>query len=167
MYIQFALKKELEGVFSFLRFWKKQLCLLYLGREGVNLFVSTSLFQNSFPLHLPTRYNHYFQILYFSVYKDFSYSYSFWYGVDRPQWLGPIPYDYPEYLTGELPGDYGFDIAGLGKDPVALQKNFKYAILWILFIYAILFVLLSFLVKYNLDVNCKMGIKSCWVVILW
>ncbi|XP_048131146.1 chlorophyll a-b binding protein 7, chloroplastic isoform X2 [Rhodamnia argentea] len=32
-----------------------------------------------------------------------------WYGEDRPQWLGPIPYDYPAYLTGEYPGDYGFE----------------------------------------------------------
>ncbi|XP_054818839.1 chlorophyll a-b binding protein 7, chloroplastic isoform X2 [Prosopis cineraria] len=54
---------------------------------------------------------------------------SLWYGEDRPHWLGPIPYDYPEYLTGELPGDYGFDIAGLGKDPAALQKYFNFEIL--------------------------------------
>lgn len=51
---------------------------------------------------------------------------SMWYGEKRPRWLGPIPYDYPAYLTGELPGDYGFDIAGIGKDPVAFQKYFKY-----------------------------------------
>ncbi|KAK8563367.1 hypothetical protein V6N13_007684 [Hibiscus sabdariffa] len=54
---------------------------------------------------------------------------SLWYGEDRPRWLGPIPYDYPEYLTGELPGDYGFDIAGLGKDPVDFQKYFNFEIL--------------------------------------
>ncbi|KAE8726940.1 Chlorophyll a-b binding protein E [Hibiscus syriacus] len=54
---------------------------------------------------------------------------SFWYGEDRPRWLGPIPYDYPEYLTGELPGDYGFDIAGLGKDPVDFHKYFNFEIL--------------------------------------
>ncbi|XVE61152.1 hypothetical protein DITRI_Ditri06bG0016900 [Diplodiscus trichospermus] len=54
---------------------------------------------------------------------------SFWYGEDRPRWLGPIPYDYPEYLTGELPGDYGFDIAGLSKDPVDFQKFFNFEIL--------------------------------------
>ncbi|KAK7382904.1 hypothetical protein VNO78_28568 [Psophocarpus tetragonolobus] len=54
---------------------------------------------------------------------------SFWYGEDRPRWLGPISYEYPSYLTGELPGDYGFDIAGLGKDPVALQKYFNFEIL--------------------------------------
>ncbi|XVF56126.1 hypothetical protein PTKIN_Ptkin06aG0091900 [Pterospermum kingtungense] len=54
---------------------------------------------------------------------------SFWYGEDRPHWLGPIPYDYPEYLTGELPGDYGFDIAGLSKDPVDFEKYFNFEIL--------------------------------------
>ncbi|KAL3514909.1 hypothetical protein ACH5RR_027626 [Cinchona calisaya] len=54
---------------------------------------------------------------------------SMWYGEDRPRWLGPIPYEYPSYLTGDLPGDYGFDIAGLSKDPVAFQKYFNYEVL--------------------------------------
>nr|GMD40291.1 chlorophyll A-B binding protein of LHCII type 1 [Ipomoea batatas]GMD46665.1 chlorophyll A-B binding protein of LHCII type 1 [Ipomoea batatas] len=54
---------------------------------------------------------------------------SMWYGETRPRWLGPIPYDYPSYLTGELPGDYSFDIAGLSKDPIALQKYFNFEIL--------------------------------------
>ncbi|XP_020102626.1 chlorophyll a-b binding protein of LHCII type 1 [Ananas comosus] len=54
---------------------------------------------------------------------------SFWYGRDRPRWLGPIPYDYPPYLTGDFPGDYGFDLAGLGKDPAAFQKYFNFEIL--------------------------------------
>ncbi|CAK8569762.1 unnamed protein product [Lathyrus sativus] len=54
---------------------------------------------------------------------------SFWYGEDRPRWLGPISYGYPSHLIGELPGDYGFDIAGLAKDPVALQKYFNFEIL--------------------------------------
>lgn len=51
--------------------------------------------------------------------------YSMWYGEERPRWLGPIPYDYPAYLTGELPGDYGFDVIGLSKDPVDFQTYFK------------------------------------------
>ncbi|XP_058725445.1 chlorophyll a-b binding protein 7, chloroplastic isoform X2 [Vicia villosa] len=54
---------------------------------------------------------------------------SFWYGEGRPRWLGPISYGYPSHLIGELPGDYGFDIAGLAKDPVALQKYFNFELL--------------------------------------
>ncbi|KAF7141419.1 hypothetical protein RHSIM_Rhsim06G0001500 [Rhododendron simsii] len=54
---------------------------------------------------------------------------SLWYGEKRPRWLGPIPYDYPPYLTGELPGDYGFDLAGLSRDPMAFQKYFNFEIL--------------------------------------
>eukprot|EP00268_Persea_americana_P002297 TRINITY_DN10684_c0_g1_i1.p1 TRINITY_DN10684_c0_g1~~TRINITY_DN10684_c0_g1_i1.p1 ORF type:complete len:330 (+),score=56.42 TRINITY_DN10684_c0_g1_i1:84-1073(+) len=54
---------------------------------------------------------------------------SFWYGKDRPRWLGPIPYDYPAHLTGDLPGDYGFDLVGLSEDPVAFQKYFNFEIL--------------------------------------
>ncbi|GAB4837615.1 Chlorophyll a-b binding protein 7, chloroplastic [Ancistrocladus abbreviatus] len=52
-----------------------------------------------------------------------------WYGEERPRWLGPIPFDYPAHLTGQLPGDYGFDLAGLGKDPVTLQKYYNFEIL--------------------------------------
>ncbi|MQM22102.1 hypothetical protein Taro_055150 [Colocasia esculenta] len=54
---------------------------------------------------------------------------SFWYGKERPRWLGPISYEYPSYLTGEFPGDYGFDIAGLSKDRVAFEKYFNFEIL--------------------------------------
>lgn len=54
---------------------------------------------------------------------------STWYGEQRPRFLGPIPYNYPAHLTGELPGDYGFDVAGLSKDPVAFQKYFNFEIL--------------------------------------
>ncbi|XP_047324294.1 chlorophyll a-b binding protein 7, chloroplastic [Impatiens glandulifera] len=54
---------------------------------------------------------------------------SIWYGEDRPRWLGPISYEYPTYLTGDIPGDYGFDLAGLGKDPVAFKKYFNFEIL--------------------------------------
>uniref|UniRef100_A0A1J3EBE1 Chlorophyll a-b binding protein, chloroplastic n=1 Tax=Noccaea caerulescens TaxID=107243 RepID=A0A1J3EBE1_NOCCA len=52
-----------------------------------------------------------------------------WYGEERPRWFGPIPYDYPPYLTGEVPGDYGFDIAGLGKDRLSFDKYFNFEIL--------------------------------------
>ncbi|EFJ13067.1 light-harvesting complex [Selaginella moellendorffii] len=54
---------------------------------------------------------------------------SVWFGQDRPKWLGPIPYDYPDHLQGSFPGDYGFDIAGLGKDPAKFDKFFNFEIL--------------------------------------
>ncbi|KAM0014733.1 putative photosystem II [Helianthus debilis subsp. tardiflorus] len=54
---------------------------------------------------------------------------SFWYGEERPRWLGPIPFDYPSYLDGDLPGDYGFDIAGLSQDPVAFKRYYNFEIL--------------------------------------
>ncbi|KAD4385014.1 hypothetical protein E3N88_25182 [Mikania micrantha] len=53
----------------------------------------------------------------------------FWYGEERPRWLGPIPFEYPTYLDGELPGDYGFDIAGLSQDPVAFNRYCNFEIL--------------------------------------
>uniref|UniRef100_A0A2K2AMS1 Chlorophyll a-b binding protein, chloroplastic n=1 Tax=Populus trichocarpa TaxID=3694 RepID=A0A2K2AMS1_POPTR len=56
-------------------------------------------------------------------------TFSFWYGEERPRWLGPISYQYPTYLSGELPGDYGFDVAGLAEDPVAFQRYFNFEIL--------------------------------------
>lgn len=51
-----------------------------------------------------------------------------WYREGRPKWLGPIPYEYPDHLQGEAPGDYGFDILGLARDPVNFEKYFKYVL---------------------------------------
>ena len=52
-----------------------------------------------------------------------------WYGAERPKFLGPLEADYPPWLRGEAPADYGFDPLALSREPAAFERNFELELL--------------------------------------
>merc|ERR1711966_18692 len=60
------------------------------------------------------------------------YSLDKWYGPDRKLYLpGGLldPADIPDYLSGELAGDYGYDPLGLGKDAEQVETYRKFELI--------------------------------------
>ena len=89
-----------------------------------------------------------------------------WYREGRPKWLGPIPYDYPDHLQGEAPGDYGFDVLGLALNPVDFEKYFKYVPISISIILCSVSSALCGLCACDCEQcyvtsNCSRGLDSC------
>ena len=52
-----------------------------------------------------------------------------WFGPERPKWVGPLPYAYPQWLPEEAPGNYGFDPAGLSRDSAKFDRYFELELL--------------------------------------